>query len=53
MMAAMIFQASGGGGFAAFDPLGLMFAIMYSCDHAQQRQRKKCSHARGLRPAIK
>jgi preprotein translocase subunit YajC len=44
MMAAMIFQASGGGGgFGGFlIPLGLMFAIMYFIViMPQQRQRKK------------
>ena len=44
MMAAMIFQASGGGGgFGGFlIPLGLMFAIMYFLViMPQQRQRKK------------
>jgi preprotein translocase subunit YajC len=43
MMAAMIFQASGGGGFGGFlIPLGLMFAIMYfMVIMPQQRQRKK------------
>ncbi|SRR5712691_1220121 len=44
MMAAMIFQASsGGGGFGGFlIPLGLMFAIMYFVViMPQQRQRKK------------
>ena len=42
-MAAMIFQASGGGGFGGFlIPLGLMFAIMYfMVIMPQQRQRKK------------
>jgi len=43
MMAVMIFQASGGGGFGGFlIPLGLMFAIMYFLViMPQQRQRKK------------
>jgi preprotein translocase subunit YajC len=43
MMAAMIFQASGGGGFGGYlIPLGLMFAIMYfMVIMPQQRQRKK------------
>ena len=44
MIAAMIFQASGGGaGFGGFlIPLGLMFAIMYFLViMPQQRQRKK------------
>ena len=43
MMAAMTFQASGGGGFGGFlIPLGLMFAIMYFLViMPQQRQRKK------------
>ncbi len=43
MMAAMIFQSSGGGGFGGFlIPLGLMFAIMYfMVIMPQQRQRKK------------
>ncbi len=44
MMAATIFQASGGGaGFGGFlIPLGLMFAIMYFLViMPQQRQRKK------------
>jgi preprotein translocase subunit YajC len=44
MMAAMIFQASGGGaGFGGFlIPLALMFAIMYfMVIMPQQRQRKK------------
>jgi preprotein translocase subunit YajC len=43
MMAAMIFQASGGGCFGGFlIPLGLMFAIMYFLViMPQQRQRKK------------
>ncbi|PYU55140.1 MAG: preprotein translocase subunit YajC, partial [Acidobacteria bacterium] len=43
MMTAMIFQASGGGGFGGFlIPLGLMFAIMYfMVIMPQQRQRKK------------
>ena len=42
-MTAMIFQASGGGGFGGFlIPLGLMFAIMYfMVIMPQQRQRKK------------
>src|SRR5713226_7323772 len=43
MIAAMIFQASGGAGFGGFlIPLGLMFAIMYfMVIMPQQRQRKK------------
>jgi preprotein translocase subunit YajC len=43
MMAVMIFQASGSGGFGGFlIPLGLMFAIMYFLViMPQQRQRKK------------
>ena len=43
MMAAILFQASGGGGFGGFlIPLGLMFAIMYfMVIMPQQRQRKK------------
>ena len=43
MMATMIFQASGTGGFGGFlIPLGLMFAIMYfMVIMPQQRQRKK------------
>jgi preprotein translocase subunit YajC len=43
MMAAMIFQSSGSGGFGGFlIPLGLMFAIMYfMVIMPQQRQRKK------------
>jgi preprotein translocase subunit YajC len=43
MMAAMIFQISGSGGFGGFlIPLGLMFAIMYfMVIMPQQRQRKK------------
>ncbi len=43
MMATMILQASGGGGFGGFlIPLGLMFAIMYfMVIMPQQRQRKK------------
>jgi len=43
MMAAMILQASGGGGFSTMlIPLGLMFAIMYfMVIMPQQRQRKK------------
>jgi preprotein translocase subunit YajC len=43
MMAAAIFQASGGAGFGGFlIPLGLMFAIMYfMVIMPQQRQRKK------------
>ena len=42
MMAAMLFQATGGGGFGGFlIPLGLMFAIMYFLViMPQQRQRK-------------
>ena len=42
MMAAMIFQASGGGFGGFLIPLGLMFAIMYFLViMPQQRQRKK------------
>jgi len=43
MMATMILQASGGGGFGGFlIPLGLMFAIMsFMVIMPQQRQRKK------------
>jgi preprotein translocase subunit YajC len=43
MMAAAIFQVSGGAGFGGFlIPLGLMFAIMYfMVIMPQQRQRKK------------
>src|SRR5260370_9144224 len=43
MMAAIVFQASGGAGFGGFlIPLGLMFAIMYfMVIMPQQRQRKK------------
>jgi len=43
MMATMILQASGGGGFGGFlIPLGLMFAIMYFMVFMpQQRQRKR------------
>jgi preprotein translocase subunit YajC len=49
MMAAMIFQASGGGGFGGFlIPLGLMFAIMYfMVIMPQQRQRKKMQQMLG------
>jgi preprotein translocase subunit YajC len=49
MMAAMIFQASGGGGFGGFlIPLGLMFAIMYfMVIMPQQRQRKKMQEMLG------
>jgi preprotein translocase subunit YajC len=49
MMAAMIFQASGGGGFGGFlIPLGLMFAIMYfMVIMPQQRQRKKTQQMLG------
>ncbi len=43
MMAAILFQVSGGSGFGGFlIPLGLMFAIMYfMVIMPQQRQRKK------------
>jgi preprotein translocase subunit YajC len=42
IMAAMIFQASGGGFGGFLIPLGLMFAIMYFLViMPQQRQRKK------------
>src|SRR5713226_5099807 len=42
MMAAMIFQASGGGFGGFLIPLGLMFAIMYfMVIMPQRRQRKK------------
>jgi preprotein translocase subunit YajC len=49
MMSAMIFQASGGGGFGGFlIPLGLMFAIMYfMVIMPQQRQRKKMQEMLG------
>src|SRR6266481_3866007 len=49
MMAAMIFQASGGGGFGGFlIPLGLMFAFMYfMVIMPQQRQRKKMQEMLG------
>jgi preprotein translocase subunit YajC len=49
MMAGMIFQASGGGGFGGFlIPLGLMFAIMYfMVIMPQQRQRKKMQEMLG------
>jgi preprotein translocase subunit YajC len=49
MMAAMIFQASGGGGFGGYlIPLGLMFAIMYfMVIMPQQRQRKKTQEMLG------
>jgi preprotein translocase subunit YajC len=43
MMATVLFQSSGSGGFGGFlIPLGLMFAIMYfMVIMPQQRQRKK------------
>jgi preprotein translocase subunit YajC len=49
MMAAMILQASSGGGFGGFlIPLGLMFAIMYfMVIMPQQRQRKKMQEMLG------
>jgi preprotein translocase subunit YajC len=49
MLSAMIFQASGGGGFGGFlIPLGLMFAIMYfMVIMPQQRQRKKMQEMLG------
>jgi preprotein translocase subunit YajC len=49
MMAAMIFQASGGAGFGGFlIPLGIMFAIMYfMVIMPQQRQRKKTQEMLG------
>jgi preprotein translocase subunit YajC len=49
MMAAMIFQAAGGGGFSTMlIPLGLMFAIMYfMVIMPQQRQRKKVQEMLG------
>jgi len=49
MMAAMIFQSSGSGGFGGFlIPLGLMFAIMYfMVIMPQQRQRKKTQEMLG------
>jgi preprotein translocase subunit YajC len=49
MIAAVIFQASGGAGFGGFlIPLGLMFAIMYfMVIMPQQRQRKKTQEMLG------
>jgi preprotein translocase subunit YajC len=49
MVAAMILQASGSGGFGGFlIPLGLMFAIMYfMVIMPQQRQRKKTQEMLG------
>jgi preprotein translocase subunit YajC len=49
MMAAMILQATGSGGFGGFlIPLGLMFAIMYfMVIMPQQRQRKKMQEMLG------
>jgi preprotein translocase subunit YajC len=49
MIAAMIFQSSGSGGFGTFlIPLGLMFAIMYfMVIMPQQRQRKKVQEMLG------
>jgi preprotein translocase subunit YajC len=49
MMAAILFQATGGGGFGGFlIPLGLMFAIMYFLViMPQQRQRKKVQEMLG------
>ena len=49
MMAAMILQASGSGGFGGLlIPLGLMFAIMYfMVIMPQQRQRKKTQEMLG------
>jgi preprotein translocase subunit YajC len=49
MIAAAIFQASGGAGFGGFlIPLGLMFAIMYfMVIMPQQRQRKKVQEMLG------
>ena len=49
MIAAAIFQSSGGAGFGGFlIPLGLMFAIMYfMVIMPQQRQRKKTQEMLG------
>jgi preprotein translocase subunit YajC len=49
MMAAIILQAGGSGGFGGFlIPLGLMFAIMYfMVIMPQQRQRKKIQEMLG------
>jgi preprotein translocase subunit YajC len=49
MAAAMLLQATGGGGFGGFlIPLGLMFAIMYFLViMPQQRQRKKVQEMLG------
>ena len=48
MMAAILFQASGGGFGGFLIPLGLMFAIMYfMVIMPQQRQRKKTQEMLG------